>query len=336
VEVRPFTAGRARLWHHEQPGLVCLSVWTERVQDRGEDADPLVLIHRPSARGLIAAFDGVGGAGRAAATLGPGQVERTQAWLASRRLRGLVEEWFVSGEPHENLQPRVAARLSANLRTQTRMRGTIARTLPSTLAALDFRCSPDGQVSWDVLWAGDSRCYLATPGDGLQQLSKDDVDGTDALELLLQDPPMTNMVCADRDFALNRWQGRTHQPCLLLVATDGFFGYVATPALFEHLLLDTLGMALDCRAWADLLIRRVCEYTADDASLALVGLNFRDFGHLREAFRDRAKYLSVVHEAPLRGAEGDRLTAVRAESWRGYQPGYEQQWPRVAAQEDRQ
>lgn len=335
MKVHPFSMGQARQWQHEEPGLVSLSVWTERVQDRGEDADPLVLIHRPAGRGLIAVFDGAGGVGRATAGGSAGPVEPTQAWVASRRLRGLVEEWFVSGEPHDNLQPRIAARLAENLRTRSRMRGTIAREFPSTLAALDFRCTSNTQVSWDVLWAGDSRCYLAAPDDGLQQLSKDDVAGTDALELLLQDPPMTNMVSADRDFALNRWQGRTRLPCLLLVATDGFFGYVATPALFEHLLWETLGAARDCHSWAGLLIRRVRAYTGDDASLALVGLGFRDFTHLREAFRDRATHLSVVHDAPLRGAEGERLIAARAESWRRYQPGYEQRWPHVALGEGR-
>lgn len=332
----PFRFGQARWWQHAEPGFVCLSVWTERIADRGEDADPLVLAHRPSTRGLVAVFDGVGGAGRAAAGRTPGRVERTQAWIASRRLRGLVEEWFVSGEPHDRLQPLVAARLAADVRTRTRMRGTIAREFPSTLAALDFR-RQGGWVSWDVLWAGDSRCYLATPHDGLQQLSKDDVDGTDALELLLQDPPMTNMVCADREFALNRWQGREQQPCVLLAATDGFFGYVDTPALFEHLLWDTLGAAVDLRSWAESLIRRVTAYTGDDASLALVGLGFRDFAELREAFRHRAGFLRVTHEERLRGIAGDRFTAARADSWRDYRPAYEQRWPAgvpAAAEED--
>jgi serine/threonine protein phosphatase PrpC len=336
MEVHPFRFGQARRWQHDEPGLVCLSVWTERVAGHGEDADPLVLLHRPTGRGLIAVFDGVGGAGRAAAGRTADRVERTQAWIASRRLRGLVEEWFVGNQPHDRLQPLVASRLAADIRTRTRMRGTIAREFPSTLAALDFRYR-DGWVSWDVLWAGDSRCYIATPRDGLQQLSRDDVDGTDALELLLQDPPMTNMVCADREFALNRWQGRERQPCVLLTATDGFFGYVDTPALFEHLLWDTLGAAVDVQSWAELLVRRVTAYTGDDASLALVGLGFRGFAGLREAFRPRANLVRVTHGERLRGVDGDRLAIARADSWRDYRPGYERQWPAgvpVAVEED--
>jgi hypothetical protein len=338
MEVRPFRLDQARLWHHEMPGLLCLSVWTERVLDHGEDADPLVLFHRPSGRGLLAVFDGVGGAGRASAGRTPGQAERTQAWVASRRLRGLVEEWFVSGRPHDQLRPHVASRLATDARSRTRLRGTISRAFPSTLAAIDYHRGLDQQVSWDVLWAGDSRCYLATAANGLQQLSRDDVDGTDALELLLQDPPMTNMVCADQDFALNRWQGRAPQPCVLVAATDGFFGYVTTPALFEHLLWDTLHTAVDLRHWAELLIQRVTAYTGDDASLALVGLGFSGLDELRATFRDRETHLRVTHDELLRGVHGDQLATARVESWRGYQAGYERQWPPltpVAAEEDR-
>jgi serine/threonine protein phosphatase PrpC len=330
MEVHPARLDQARLWHHDEPGLVCLSVWTERLLGKGEDADPLVMLHRPSGRGLLAVFDGVGGAGRAAGGRTPGGEERTQAWLAARRLRGLVEEWFVDGQPQDRLQPRITARLAADARTRTRMRGTIQRTFPSTLAALDFRHVPGRQVSWDVLWAGDSRCYLATPDHGLQQLSRDDVAGSDALELLLQDPPMTNMVSADRDFALNRWQGHAPTPCVLIAATDGFFGYVATPALFEYLLWDTLDGALDSKHWASLLASRVAAYTADDASLAVVGLGFRDFGGLRAAFHDRGRHLRTVHHEPLRSAAPERLVTVRAESWRDYRPGYERQWPPLA------
>lgn len=330
MEVHPFRLGQARLWHHQAPGLLCLSVWTERVPDRGEDADPLVLFHRPSHRGLLAVFDGVGGAGRASAGRTPGNAERTQAWVASRRVRGLVEEWFVSGRPHEELRQHVSGRLATDARVRTRMRGTISRAFPSTLAALDFRCLPDRQVSWDVLWAGDSRCYLATAEDGLQQLSRDDVDCTDALELLLQDPPMTNMVCAEQDFWLNRWQGRARQPCVLLAATDGFFGYVPTPALFEHLLLDTLGSALDLRQWGELLVKQVTGYTGDDASLALVALGFADLAELRRAFRHRATHLRVTHDEPLRGVTDDRLSTARAESWRGYRTTYERHLAPVA------
>jgi serine/threonine protein phosphatase PrpC len=330
MEVHPFRLGQARLWHHETPGLLSLSVWTERVADHGEDADPLVLFHRPSGRGLLAVFDGVGGAGRASAGRTPGNTERTQAWVASRRLRGLVEEWFVSGRPHEELRPHVSGRLGADTRVRTRMRGTISRAFPSTLAALDFRYLPDRQVSWDVLWAGDSRCYLATAADGLQQLSRDDVDGTDALELLLQDPPMTNMVCAEQEFWLNRWQGRARPPCVLVTATDGFFGYVTTPALFEHLLLDTLDASLDLRQWGEQLVRRVTAYTGDDASLALVALGFADLAELRAAFRQRATHLRATNDELLHGVREDRLATARAESWRGYRTGYERHLAAVA------
>jgi serine/threonine protein phosphatase PrpC len=329
VDVSPHRLGQARLWQHAEPGFAFLSVWTERVPGRGEDADPLVVLNRRSGRGLLAVFDGVGGAGRATAGRTPAGVERTQAWIASRRLRGLVEEWFVGGMPSEALAPHVTARLAEGVRVRSRMRGTIHRELPSTLAALDFQVSPDRKVLWEVLWAGDSRCYLAEAEHGLAQLSRDDTEVCDALELLVEDPPMTNMVCTDREFVLNRWRGRAPLPCVLVTATDGFFGYVATPAQFEHVLLDTLGLAHDLRHWAELLAGRVMTYTGDDASIAVAGLGFAGFDDLRRAFHRRADHLRINHDEPLRWAAGlDRseLVAVREESWRRYQPGYERQW----------
>jgi serine/threonine protein phosphatase PrpC len=330
MEIHPHDVGSARLWHHEEQGLICLSVWTERIRDHGEDADPLVLLYRPSGRGLLAVFDGVGGAGRASAGRTPDGAAHTQAWVASRRLRGLVEEWFVSDRPHDELGPHIAARLATDAKVHSRMRGTIRREFPSTLAALDFRPLPDGRVSWDVLWAGDSRCYVAQPHLGLQQLSRDDTEGSDALALLVQDPPMTNMVCANREFALNRWQGRAPQPCVLIAATDGFFGYVATPAQFEHVLWDTLEQSSDAKQWADLLARRVSAYTGDDASLAVVALGFASFAQLCAAFHDRGHHLRAAHDEPVsRAGDQQELTTAREDSWRRYQPGYERQWPRL-------
>ncbi|MER6873070.1 serine/threonine protein phosphatase, partial [Amycolatopsis sp. NPDC000673] len=67
MDVTPGARGTARLWHYTEEALAAVAVWTERIAGKGEDADPLVLLHRPSRSGLLAVFDGVGGAGRAPA-----------------------------------------------------------------------------------------------------------------------------------------------------------------------------------------------------------------------------------------------------------------------------
>lgn len=333
MDVHPGSRGSARLWHHVEDTFTAVAVWTERIDGEGEDADPLVLYHRPSASGLLAVFDGVGGAGRALAGRTPSGRARTQAWLASRRVRGLVEEWFTEGSTDispEALAAHISGRLATGVLQPRRMRGRLRRELPSTFAGLVFDLVAD-QVSWHVLWAGDSRCYVAESHAGLQQLSVDDTEAADALALLLQDPPMTNMVHAGGGFAINRWRGTAQVPCVLISATDGFFGYVGTPAEFEHLLWETLLAAQDAMHWSVLLAERVDSYTKDDASIAIVALGFEDFDGLRASFRWRLDRLREEHAEPMRRAKSNGRTALvetRERSWLTYRDGYERRLPR--------
>jgi serine/threonine protein phosphatase PrpC len=336
VDIQPGSREQKRLWNHIESGFAAVAVWTERISGRGEDADPLVLFHRPSGTGLVAVFDGVGGAGRTRAGYSATGFERTQAWIASRRMRGLVEEWFVSdrGGSAKGLALRMASRLAIGLARQGRIRGSIHREFPTTFAGLRF-CVAGAAVRWEVLWAGDSRCYVAEPGPGLQQLSQDDTEPGDALTLLIQDPPMTNVISTSRDFAINRWCGRAALPCVLICATDGFFGYVDTPAQFEHLLWDTLLSARDGAQWAALLAERVTAYTSDDASLGIIALGFRDFDELRDGYRTRADLIRAAHAEPmLRICRDDQasLAAAREQSWRTYRGSYERRLPRSAGE----
>jgi hypothetical protein len=327
MDVQPSLRRTARLWHHWEPSFAAIAVCAERVEDRGEDADPLVLFQRSAARGLLGVFDGVGGAGRALAGRDARGVDRTQAWLASRRARGLVEEWFAGG-CHDELDELLASRIAAGGGRRSRMRGSIHREYPTTFAGLTFDVD-DREVRWTVRWAGDSRCYLADR-TGLQQLSVDDVHGGDALESLTQDPPMTNLVCAGRAFWINRVAGHARLPCLLICATDGFFGYVDTPAQFECLLWETLRSAQEPRHWSALLAERIQPSTGDDASLALVALGYRGFGELKRDLRERAESLAIEHAQPMSrvpAADGAALAVARAQSWARYRPAYERRLP---------
>ncbi len=325
MDVRHSPRGGARLWQHVEPGFAALAVWTERLPGRGEDADPLVLFQRSGARGVLSVFDGVGGAGRAVAGRAVSGQERTQAWVASRRVRGLVEEWYVKGSPAGQLGAHIAERLPVGSATHTRMRGTMRRDFPTTIAGLDFRLAAD-HVRWGVFWAGDSRCYVADPTHGLQQLSRDDAMSSDALDLLVQAPPMTNMVSAGRPFELNRSPGSAPLPCVLICATDGFFGYVDTPAQFENMLWDTMASAQDMRHWGSMLTSRVESFTGDDASLALVGLGFDDLPDLRAHFAPRARRVRVEHAEPMAHVPPGNRTALvtaRERSWQSYRRDYE-------------
>lgn len=178
------------------------------------------------------------------------------------------------------------------------------------MAALRYR-RRGGTVECRALWAGDSRAYLLTPGAGLQALTRDHTDEADALEQLLQDPPMTNVICADRPFRVDQADTEIPLPCVLVCATDGFFGYVDTPAHVDCHLLRELRDARDAADWADLLCARVTGYTGDDASLSLVAIGYRDFEHLRDAFSRRTNEVLRAH-----WPDGPRPTEPEFRSWR--------------------
>ncbi|MEU9981619.1 serine/threonine protein phosphatase [Streptomyces sp. NPDC050856] len=343
-----------RIWRYGGEGLQALSVWTERVPGRGEDADPLVAHHWDSGQGLLAVFDGSGGSGAAPVWQAPDGESRTGAWVGARVARLATDCWFrevaTGGEPEgpESLREYLQYFLASAPQRRSKIGGTMRRQLPTTLAAVHYRMSEDHSLELHALWAGDSRAYLLRPETGLQVLTRDHTRESDALELLRTDPPMTNLVCADRDFLIGTQRlTLPAQPCVLVTATDGFFGYVHTPADFEYVLLHTLHLAHNEGEWADLLRREVQGYTADDASLALLALSHGGFGALRGNFA--ARYAQVTDRyvrtrprgldrpAPdtgvLRSGPGDaaslpaRVRAWQDETWHAYRAGYETYLP---------
>ncbi|MFF5480486.1 serine/threonine protein phosphatase [Streptomyces sp. NPDC012935] len=351
-----------RIWcvDDDRMGLLAVSVWSEQVPGRGEDAEPFVAHHSESNQGVLAVFDGSGGAGAAPAWQASDGEYRTGAWVGARVARLATDVWFhdvVDGEPaapqtlHEYLrffQERAPQRRS-------KISGTMRRQLPTTLAAVHYRLvNPQGQSQLELrpLWAGDSRAYVLRPESGLRVLTRDHTRESDALELLRSDPPMTNLVCSDRDFEIDSQRLAYSLPCVLLVATDGFFGYVHTPADFEVMLLRTLAEAASADEWADRIRRDVQSYTADDASLAVVALGYRGFKDLRDRFADRLETLADRYVRnrprgmdlpcpPARGESGPgpvtapedpadlpaRVRAWQDHTWHTYRADYETHLP---------
>lgn len=317
--------------HHVQ----ALTVWTERRPGHGEDAEPLAAYHRPTGNGLLAVFDGSGGSGAAPAWSAPDGATYTGAWVGARIARLAAECWFqgVVDDEEPDTPERLKHCLRAVLdaaprRARSKVTGSMRRLLPTTMAAVRYRLG-DRRVRWQAVWAGDSRSYALLPGSGLHALTRDHTHEDDTLAQLRQDPPMTNVICADRDFELDVQQGEFREPCVLLSATDGFFGYVHTPAQFECLLLDTLGQAGTVGEWAELLRRAIQPVTADDASLSLVALGFDDLAHLRGAFAERHESVvrSGYQEVPADGPDAVRDWQDR--TWQSYRHTYERLMPGV-------
>ncbi|GAB7102751.1 hypothetical protein JCM4814A_10650 [Streptomyces phaeofaciens JCM 4814] len=346
-----------RIWCEHRGGLLALSVWTERVPDRGEDAEPFVAHHVESGHGLLAVFDGSGGAGAAPVWQAADGTQRTSAWVGARVARLATDCWFrevaTGGEPAapNSLREYLQYFLSAAPQRRSKIGGTMRRQLPTTLAGVHYRVVPtegDARLELQPLWAGDSRAYVLGPENGLQVLTRDHTRESDALELLRSDPPMTNLVCADRDFTIDSRRLTFPLPCVLVAATDGFFGYVHTPADFEWLLLHTLRHARNADEWADLIRREVQGRTADDASLALVALGHHGFEELKARFagrledvteryvRSRPRGLDRHSADPGPGlpAPADdpatlpaRVRAWQDATWHTYRAGYETHLP---------
>ena len=296
-------------------GFPYLWVNHEHREGFGEDAEPM-LVPVTSAVGLCAVFDGLGGAG--AETVETITGPRTGAWLASRVARDAVlsrtdllgitqagpgPEYPDGGpyverppsmprpdfasEVHRVLRSRLldeAARTGAG---HSRVKSKLIKTLPTTMAVAWFDVDAHELAA---VWAGDSRVYLLTPGDGLQQVSTDDLKtGADAMENLIQDSPMSNCLSADTDFVIHERRVPLPADAVVFAATDGCFGYVPTPMHFEWILLSTLNAADSWEDWRGRLLASIEAVTADDATLAGVVLGWQEweFESCRAAFQPR-------------------------------------------------
>ncbi|MEU3742702.1 serine/threonine protein phosphatase [Streptomyces sp. NPDC032198] len=328
-------APAAMVWVRDVSGLQSVGVWTERVAGRGEDAEPLIAHHLGTAQGLIAVFDGSGGAGSAPVWQAPDGGTRTGAWVGSRVARLATDCWFHDVVTRE--QPDTAEQLRDYLdyfhesapQRRSKIVGKMRRQLPTTLAAVQYHLRDDNELEMQALWAGDSRAYLLHPGSGLHVVTRDHTEEADALALLRSDPPMTNSICADREFTIDATRRTLQLPAVLLTATDGFFGYVHTPAEFEYVLLHTLMRAQSTDEWADLIRRSVQGYTADDASLALVALGYRDFSRLRSDFTQRHADVRKLlgSGTPQATDQPSEIRAWQETTWQAYRVGYETYLP---------
>ncbi|BCJ41117.1 hypothetical protein GCM10010168_45850 [Actinoplanes ianthinogenes] len=313
----------------------CLGVWTEKRAGLGEDAEPTLLLRQSGNAGVLGVYDGMGGAGARLLGHTPDGRPVSHAFAASRLAHLTVQEHFTGGY---HRQPSLEARLrevfdAARPPGGLKLRGTITKQLPTTLAVIDYsRPHKSGPRYAAARWAGDSRCYLLTPEWGLQQISRDDSIVDDPLETLMADQPLTNQVAAGLPFRIREEpMGPLPEPCVLLCATDGFFGYVPSPAIFEFELLRALGPAADAGDWGRKLAAWRRRTAGDDATLALVAIGFGGFRGLRSAFKHRFDQLYYEHAEPLRDLENaelddaerrHRLAEYRHLSWTKYSGMY--------------
>lgn len=265
---------------------VLFCVAREAAPGRGEDSWCY------SCRGgetLIGVFDGSGGIG---AQQYPGYGGHTGAYVASRAVSGAVQAWFESGKTEPVEKPVEMAldicKRYANLpqgNAGVKIKGSLRKSFPTTMAALTIFADSD-RVHARCFWAGDSRCYLCD-GDGLHQLSVDDVGSTDAMENLSDDGALKNVVNASVPYSIHTCSFIAAKPCFFVAATDGCFGYLRSPMHFEYLLIDTLCASDSIEAWKTAMDRRLYECAGDDYSLCVAGYGYPSFKAMKKAFASR-------------------------------------------------
>jgi serine/threonine protein phosphatase PrpC len=318
-----------------------------KIPDQGEDSDPILRDGRDL--GLIAVFDGMGGAGGTVYETPDGP--RTGAYLASRIARDVVERRMLTLlEPDWNLNGRATAedlrrsvrealveRLDELKAPASGLRSRLLRALPTTMALVALQRTQPGGATWacHVLWAGDSRAYAFEP-QGVRQLTTDDLrDPGDAMSNLRRDSVVSNAMSADTEFRVNYRKTEIEAPFLVACATDGCFGYVRSPMHFEHLVLSHLLGSRNPDSWSAALQRDITAVTGDDAAMSLLGIGAQ-FAQFQELFRSRVEELEREFIAPMEEraravADAERqLAAARrrqddtiAEIWGRYKPGYE-------------
>lgn len=324
----------AATWDYATEKVQVAAVWTEKRKGRGEDAPPTALSHG-TGRGMLAVYDGVGGAGARSVGHTPDHQEVSGAFVASRVAHFALEDWFVTSRKRRpitdsaGLDSAILAGLrGTGIAPGSKVIGTMVRHLPTTLAAIEYELA-GLDLNIVARWAGDSRAYVLDPAEGLHVVTRDDTGETDALSQLANDPPMTNMICADRPFHINEFPliNVVRAPTVLLCATDGFFHYVETPAHFEYVLLYTMNAAASLHEWAARLAEHAQVSSGDDASLVIAAFGYGSFPAMQRAFAQRGHAVAERYIDPLRRPGARRKQrpppATRQSLWEEYRIGYE-------------
>ena len=324
------------------------SFYTEKVAGEGEDSEPLLVVGQD--RAIVGVFDGMGGAGGTVYDTPAGR--HSGAWFASRIARDVVQGHLpeivgtgpaIDGPPaaqllHDRLQEALARRLTEFRGPTSSLRSKLIRALPTTMAlAYAVRAEPEAE-DWicHCFWAGDSRVYAIDPTSGAHQLTADDLrSSNDALQNLVDDSVMDNCISADTEFHINYRRMELSAPFILLAATDGCFGYVASPMHFEHLVLAHLEAATSVDGWQAGLRSSIQAVAGDDATMALLAVG-GGLDVIRGIFRPRLEHLRKTFIEPLDEIERQTRTtvqraeelkqqrlALRSQLWSVYKADYE-------------
>jgi len=106
---------------------------------------------------------------------------------------------------------------------------------------------------------------------------------------LRSDPPIDNVVNCSTDFYLEQFDYHISEPFVLLLATDGVFGYLPTPGYLEFGLLESFKDGDD---FAEQFSKFCSRFAADDVSAAVLVSGFSSNEELVRAFEPRRQLLT--------------------------------------------
>jgi serine/threonine protein phosphatase PrpC len=319
--------------------MLSFTLWTEKITEKGEDAPPTLLIDEEVGTGILAVYDGLGGAGSTPYQIG--NKSFSGAYLASRLAMQVAEQTFVtkhycfiernpiheemrkdyfSGFLEKYLKTAFQLKIAQLDQQRSKIRSKLIKRLPTTIAGLTFSIDEGETMAENTyytesFWAGDSRVYVWLPS-GLKQISEDNLtEKLDAQENLEQDAPISNCISADDDFEIFSKRLTFQQPIVLITATDGTFGYLPTPAHFEYYLLATLHHPHTCTTedWKNILTLALEYVTGDDMSLCLLTLGYKNLEHLK--FASIGRLMELKNEFIF--AQKDK-----SQIWQNYKKGY--------------
>lgn len=317
---------------------ISISFVTEAEAECGEDASPLLITKGQAS--AVGVFDGMGGAGAKICESSSFGVGHTQAYISSRIVCSAMDIFLQNHLPtddvaEEDMKAVIKRKLQEEKEEHTpkvvsSLRSKLVREYPTTLAIVTL-LEYDESYKVDSYWAGDSHCYLWTK-DGFFQISRDDLEeNNDPMENLHKDSPISNCICADRDFTIHHnLIELKKKPVIILCATDGCFGYYQTPMHFEYVLKSCLQKAKDKNEWEQLIKDEVLKVTGDDSSLSLVAKGFSSFEDLKRTMTSASSEIievmkqeqEVVDAEQLLAEEKKKYDQIIASGWNSYKHNY--------------
>ena len=279
-------------------------------KDAGEDADPLCLARKDRTWGVVGVFDGMGGAGARKYVHKDTGEEHTAAYWASRIVKSSVEvllnERPIGKDPIEHVEENLHKTLVEKLNEAiddfpsagaSSSISFMIRKLPTTISLCVFKVVDDS-VDVRCYWAGDSRVYLMSK-DKTYFLTIDDANAPDGdpFSPVNMDLAMNNTVCQDREFKINKsvlkLKLEKDNPFVLILCTDGCFGYYKNPIEFDYMIRSQLADSSDKKNWSERIKKAIIEnIQQDDFSMSIISLGASSFVELKN-------YLSHIKDNTL-------------------------------------